>query len=93
MLFRSTGNDLLRLMQSSDFQEKAVAMGYVAGAIDMGDQIIFCSPNGRVTIGQTRDILQIYLENNPALRHLPADALIIDVFKKLWPCPKRGTAL
>ena len=87
-----TGNNLLRFLQSDNFQERGVAMGYVAGAIDMGDGVIFCSPSNTVTIGQVRDMVQAYLESTPSIRHLSADAIIMDLFKRLWPCPKRGTA-
>ena len=87
-----TGNNLLRLLQSDNFQERGVAMGYVAGAIDMGDGVLFCSPSNTVTIGQVRDMVQTYLESTPSIRHLSADAIIMDLFKRLWPCPKRGTA-
>jgi hypothetical protein len=88
-----TGNHLLRMLQSDNYQERGVAMGYVAGAIDMGDGVIFCSPSNTVTIGQVRDMVQGYLEATPSIRHMTADAIIIDLFKRLWPCPKRGTAL
>lgn len=87
-----TGNQLLRLMQSDNYQERGVAMGYVAGAIDLGDRVVFCSPSNTVTIGQVRDILQGYLESTPSIRHMNADAIIVNLFKKLWPCQKRGTA-
>ena len=87
------GNALLRLLQSDNYQERGVAMGYVAGAIDMGDGVIFCSPSNTVTIGQVRDMVQGYLEATPSIRHMTADAIIIDLFKRLWPCPKRGTTL
>jgi hypothetical protein len=88
-----TGNKLLQLLQSDNYQERGVAMGYVAGAIDMGDGVIFCSPSNTVTIGQVRDMVQGYLESTPSIRHMSADAIIIDLFKRLWPCPKRGTTL
>ena len=87
------GNSLLRLLQSDNYQERGVAMGYVAGAIDMGEGVIFCSPSNTVTIGQVRDMVQGYLETTPSIRHMTADAIIIDLFKRLWPCPKRGTTL
>lgn len=88
-----TGNHLLRLLQSDNYQERGVAMGYVAGAIDMGDGVIFCSPSNTVTIGQVRDMVQGYLESTPSIRHMSADSIIIDLFKRLWPCAKRGTTL
>ena len=88
-----TGNKLLQLLQSDNYQEKGVAMGFVAGAIDMGDGVLFCSPSNTVTIGQVRDMVQGYLESTPSIRHLSADAIIMDLFKRLWPCPKRGTTL
>ena len=87
------GNALLRLLQSDNLHERGVAMGYVAGAIDMGDGVIFCSPSNTVTIGQVRDMVQGYLEATPSIRHITADAIIMDLFKRVWPCPKRGTAL
>ena len=68
-------------------------MGYIAGAVDMGDGIVFCVTADTVTMGQVRDILKNYLEATPTTRHMSADAIIIELFKKLWPCAKRGTAL
>jgi hypothetical protein len=88
-----SGNKLLQLLQSDNTTERSVAMGYVAGAVDMGDGAMFCITADTVTIGQVRDILKNYLESTPAIRHMNADSIIIELFKKLWPCAKRGTAL
>ena len=88
-----SGNQLLNLLRSDNQVERSVAMGYIAGAVDMGDGIMFCVTADTVTIGQVRDILRNYLESTPAIRHMSADSIIIELFKRLWPCPKRGTAL
>jgi hypothetical protein len=33
-----------------------------------------------------RDMVRNYLTNNPAVRHLPADLLVLHVLKGTWPC-------
>jgi hypothetical protein len=88
-----TGNDLLRFMQSGELTDRVLALGYVMGALDMGDRAHFCTATTQVTGGQARDIVKQYLEQNPSIRHEVADIILIGLFKRLWPCPARGTAM
>ena len=81
------GNKLLQLMNSDVAYERGVAMGYVAGVLDLGDGILFCTPTPPITTGQGRDVVKQYLEQNPAIRNNVANDLLVGLFRKLWPCP------
>ncbi|MDI9314113.1 MAG: Rap1a/Tai family immunity protein [Hydrotalea sp.] len=85
-----TGNDLWQFINAdkSDFVDLSVGQGYIAGVVDESDHKYFCVPDG-VNAGQIRDMIKKYLENNPAIRHLPANQLITIGLKKVWPCHKR----
>jgi hypothetical protein len=87
-----TGNDLLRFMQSGVEINRVIALSYVMGAVDMGNKVHLC-PSTQVTGGQVQDIVKQYLEQNPSIRHEVADIILIGLFKRLWPCPARGTAM
>lgn len=68
------------------------AHGYVSGVNDTNNGVSFCTPES-VTIGQMTDMVKLFMDNTPSVRHLPADAIITYVFQKAWPCPKKGNAL
>ncbi len=86
-----SGNDLYRRMNSTDYMERAQAMGYIQGAFDAGQHWRHCAPDSAgVTAGQVNDIVKQYLERNPALRNQAADLLVVDALKKIWPCPVRN---
>lgn len=82
-----TGNDLLAKMQSTLVSDQAQALGYVMGALDMGQSVTFCTP--QVTAGQLRDIIKQHLESVPTARHLVASAHINYALRNLWPCQQR----
>jgi hypothetical protein len=84
-----SGNKLLEYMNAEP-EWRMFAMGYVAGVHDAGDKAVFCSPDS-IKVGQTRDIVKVYLETHPAERHELADTLILRVLKQHYPC-KRGTS-
>jgi hypothetical protein len=83
------GNKLLSDMKGSHgFQMSA--LGYVMGVADAIQGAVACVPPS-VTSGQLRDMVFNYLENTPAVRHFPGDALITHILKQSWPCaPKPG---
>ena len=90
------GNKLLDIFRKADTTGNNVdwgtSRGYVAGVFDSHSGVAFCVPP-TMTLGQLADMTQKYLENNPAVRHLPAEAIIIYFLGKTWPCAKKGTAL
>jgi hypothetical protein len=85
-----TGNDLLERMNGTEVQ-KLIALGYVGGVADAMNNRVICMPSA--TLGQTRDIVKQYLENNPSIRHYSADSLIQSVLSSMWPCAKKGGTL
>ena len=86
------GNKLYSKLRG-ETMEQMQALGYVMGVSDAEDTATICSPN-TVTSGQMFDIVKQYLENNPAVRHFPADTLVKVVLGRVWPCEKKkGNAL
>lgn len=90
------GNKLLDIFKKAEVSSNNVdwgfSRGYVAGVYDANSGVTFCTPN-TITLGQMSDMTQKYLENNPAVRHLSAEAIIVYFMGKTWPCAKKGTAL
>lgn len=90
------GNKLLDIFKKAETAGNNVdwgfSRGYVAGVYDANSGVAFCTPS-TVSLGQLSDMTQKYLENNPAVRHLPAEAIMIYFLGKAWPCAKKGTAL
>ena len=68
--------------------EQMQALGYIMGAADALDTATVCAPLN-VTAGQMNDMMKNYLENYPAVRHLPADSIINVVLGRMWPCEKK----
>lgn len=89
-----TGNKLLSDMKSQSVIDQAIALGYVQGVFDSHQQATHCAPRvGDITAGQVRDLALQYLEQNPALRHKNADFILGELFKRVWPCPHKGTGV
>ena len=83
-----SGNDLLSRMKS-DVMEQMYALGYVIGVADSAENITVCSPDN-IKAGQVYDIVQNFLEANPAIRHHSADIIIRSKLEALWPCKQQG---
>ena len=83
-----SGNDLLSKMQA-DVMDKMYALGYVIGVSDSAENISVCSPDN-IKAGQVYDIVQNFLEANPAIRHHSADIIIRSKLEALWPCKQQG---
>lgn len=64
----------------------AIGMGYITGVADALYGITNCPP-ANVTAGQVTDMVRNYLDNTPAIRHLPANQVVSHVLKSVWPCP------
>ena len=61
--------------------------GYVAGVVDAGDGLVFCTGSG-VTAGQNSAVVAKYINNNPEKWNKNADLLVVDALKKAFPCKK-----
>ncbi len=72
----------------------ALGLGYIMGVADAYGGITHCAPEN-VTAGQIRDMVRNFLENTPAIRHLPANDIVEHVLKTAWPCTqkKKGTGV
>ena len=90
--FFKDGNKLLSEMNSDSPTQisQAISMGYVTGVVDALMGITICPPQN-VTAGQMRDMVKNYLDNTPAIRHIPANQVISHVMSSVWPCAKPGT--
>lgn len=89
-----SGNKLLDAFNKAETSsiDWGFVRGYVAGVYDANAGIGFCAPS-TVNLGQVSDMAKGYLDNNPAVRHLPAEAIILYMLNKAWPCAKKGAAL
>lgn len=85
------GNKMLSQM-NGDFGDRMLIMGYVTGVIDALSSVTICAP-ANLTAGQSVDMVKMYLENNPAIRHFSGDAIINKVMSAMWPCQKKGQSL
>ena len=91
------GNKLYSDMSSDEVSLRMASMGYVAGATDMfrvfeaigadmgRTEAIACIPR-EVSISQTRDVVKVFLENNPQERHNSAASIIGAALEKAFPC-------
>lgn len=81
------GNKLLSELNNNSGTNvlPAIGMGYITGVTDALLGITHCPPDN-VTAGQVRDMVKNYLENTPAVRHLPANQIVSHVLKSVWPC-------
>ncbi len=81
------GNELSKWEkeQSKANFESGLFNGYVAGVVDVGDGILFCTTSG-VTRGQLSAIAAKYLKNNPEQWNKQASTLVIESMKSAFPC-------
>lgn len=86
------GNQLLEQLTGSA-AEKMNAMGYITGVADAIDGVGYCAP-GNIRVGQITDMVQNYLQRQPAVRHFSGDLIVRRVLVDMWPCEKKkGNAL
>ena len=85
------GNMLLRDIEGTP-SGQMYALGYIVGAADSyGNMDLLCIP-GSVTKGQLNDVVHLSLRQNPSMRDLPADLLVLAALGVHWECenkPKR----
>ena len=85
------GNKLLADLEGTPMG-KMYALGYIVGAADSYENMdLLCIP-GNVTKGQLNDVVHMSLRQNPSMRDLPADLLVLAALGVHWECqnkPKR----
>lgn len=82
-----SGNTLHQRLQSTDVIDRMMAMGYILGVSDAFEGTAHCSGQS-VTSGQTRDVVKLYLEQNPSVRDLTANIIVMVSLSNAFPCPK-----
>jgi hypothetical protein len=70
---------------TDDYINISVLRGYIAGVYDSWEGSAICPPAG-VTLGQFKDILKNYLQDNPDKWNWPASNLIIMSASAKFPC-------
>ena len=63
------------------------AIGYVMGVSDLLYEINTCQPTG-LDSDQLRDVMHLWLKDNPVERHESASILIERALLEAWPCPE-----
>jgi hypothetical protein len=82
----STGNDLLRICQSSDLYDRGVCGGYLAAVsqvVEVANRA--CYPEG-VTIEHGKDVVVRYLKEHPESRDHVAVTLATKALTAAFPC-------
>lgn len=82
------GNTLLSDLRGGS-NDRMFALGYIAGVADAYDENAFCLPP-RTQLGQIRDIVTKFLEENPKDRHNHAGVLVLVPLMESYPCKKGG---
>jgi hypothetical protein len=86
------GNRLYQKLTHTDAAERIQALGYIMGVSDAVTGAIVC-PTGNPTAGQMMDMVQLWLRENPSVRHKSADTIVAYVLQGTWPCGgKKGAA-
>ena len=87
------GNTLYEKIKSGNLYEKGVALGYVVGVYDAyvqeqhwDKQNHYICMNNQVTKGQILDVVEKYLNENPASRHQTAAGLVLNALSISFPC-------
>jgi hypothetical protein len=83
-----TGDKLYSAMLGTP-EQQAMANGYVLGAVDVFNGMLFCLPKD-VTPTQILQVVGAVLEENPQVRTHGADLIILNIFKETFQCPKPG---
>jgi hypothetical protein len=74
------GNEMLEKMKESQLSDNFY-MGYISGIANM----MACTPP-KTTVGQIYDVVQNYLEQNPATRHEFRGTLVYRALADAYPC-------
>ena len=68
-------------------RESTQCQSYIIGVIDGSDAVnnaLYCWPEN-ATVGQARDIVKKWLEENPALRTMPGGKVVVSALKEAFP--------
>lgn len=94
----SSGNELLNVCQSNVSTHNGQCIGFIQGVsigVELGeafhghkDLSDVCIP-GNVNNAQLKDIVLIYLRQNPAKRHEPAVFAVVHSLRNAFPCGSR----
>jgi hypothetical protein len=82
-----SGNELKARCVSDNYVNSGMCMGYITGVVDSYNNFVFCIPTG-VTIGQMKDILKKYMDENPAKLHESAVDIVASAMKKDFSCKR-----
>ena len=85
------GNKLLTMMNSNDSGDRAMALGYVVGVADAVRGKEFCPTSSEITAGQIRDVVRLYLERYPQVRHFTGDTITMVALGDVWLCAGKKT--
>lgn len=80
----------LYTQMNGNANDRLIAMGYIVGIHDALSGIAICSPDS-ITKGQLRDLIKLYLDNNPKLRASSselASKAVAQALAQIWPCRK-----
>jgi Rap1a immunity proteins len=85
------GNDLLKYCKGKAPYD-AVCLGYIeatADLVELGPLPIIgwraCFPD-KVSVGQLEDVVVLFLEKHPEIRHAAAGGLVGEALAKAFPC-------
>ena len=85
------GNYLLKSSNSTDSQDNAWFIGYIAAHYELGLMYgYWCYPEttGTVTVNQLMLVVKKWLENNPKVLHEPAAIVTRYALSEAFPCSK-----
>lgn len=84
-----TGNTLLSKLRNNKSDvgvvDRMFATGYIIGVADTFVNVTFCPQDG-MTVGQIVDVVRNFLEENPEVRHRPADLITEIILRHKFPC-------
>lgn len=94
------GNALYSSLKTCELQNVDIsclhATGYIIGASDTRDMFTrtfgiknaVCAPNENISRNQLKDIVFLYLKNNPVERSKSASSIVFAALMEAWPCPE-----
>jgi hypothetical protein len=80
------GNEMLERMKKAEVSDNFY-MGYITGIAIMNTTACYYS---NITTGQIYDVVKIYLEQNPAIRHLSRGVIVVQALNNAFPCKQEA---
>ena len=81
------GNEMLERMKKAEVAD-SFYMGYITGVSIMNTTACYYS---NITTGQVYDVVKVYLEQNPAIRHLSRGVIVVQALNNAFPCKQEPT--